>query len=138
MRLIVVQRGRLKDRACIALREEYRVRFRRFGRLEVIERAPRGDAALWPRCDWRVLLDEHGEQWTSPQLADRLAQWSMLHGTIAFAIGAAHGHAPATRAAADCTWALSSLVLPHQLAHVVVVEQLYRAATIRAGIDYHH
>ncbi|MDA3961678.1 MAG: 23S rRNA (pseudouridine(1915)-N(3))-methyltransferase RlmH [Planctomycetota bacterium] len=138
MRLIVVQNGKLKDTHCIALRDEYCKRFGRFGKLEIIERKAKPGQSLWPRCDWRVLLDERGERFTSPALADKLAQWSMTKGTIAFALGEAHGHDDATRAEADVLWSLSDLVLPHQIAHVVVVEQLYRAATIQAGVDYHH
>jgi len=139
MRLIVCQAGKLRDRNLIALRDEYAKRFGRFGSLVVDERKPRGGRGLWPdRCDLRVLVDERGEQWTSPELASHLADWSMRHGTVAFAIGDSHGHDPATIAAADRRWALSKLVLPHQLAHVVVVEQLYRAATIQHGVDYHH
>ena len=139
MRLIVIQNGKLRDPQLIALRDEYVRRFTRFGSLRIEERKPKGERGLWPeRCDWKLLVDERGEQWTSPDLARRLADWSMRRGTIALAIGDAHGHDPATTAAADATWSLSRLVLPHQLAHVVVVEQLYRAATILNGVDYHH
>ena len=139
MRLHVVQHGKLRDRHLIALRDDYHKRFRRFGSLEIEERKPKAGRGLWPeRCDWRVLVDERGECWSSLQLAEHLASWSMTKGTIAFAIGDSHGHDPDTVALADCSWSLSALVLPHQLAHVVVVEQLYRAGTIHAGIDYHH
>lgn len=139
MRLIVVQNGRIKDRHVLALRRDYEQRFRRYGQLDIIEASPRGTAGLWPaRADWRILVDERGAAWGSAELATRLADWSMHRGTIALAIGAAFGHDAATRDAADAVWSLGTLVLPHQLAHLLVVEQLYRAATILAGTAYHH
>lgn len=138
MRLIVVQSGKLRDAHCIAMRDEYAKRFSRFGKLDLREQQPRAERSLWPKCDFRVLVDERGTSYTSPAFAAALEQWTMRHGTVAFCIGAAHGHDAATAAEADSSWSLGSLVLPHQLAHVIVVEQLYRAATILAGIDYHH
>ena len=53
------------------------------------------------------------------------------------AIGAAEGHDKATAAAANERWSLGKLTLPHQFAHVLVVEQIYRAGTILAGSSYH-
>ncbi|MHC5067289.1 MAG: 23S rRNA (pseudouridine(1915)-N(3))-methyltransferase RlmH [Planctomycetota bacterium] len=139
MRLLVIQNGRVKDAAVRTLRDEYHKRFRRFGRLDIEERSPHAKRGLWPEQQvFRVLLDERGEQWTSPQLAQRLQRWTMEHGTVAFALGASHGHDDQTRTAADVSWSLSKLVLPHQLAHLLVIEQLYRAATILNNVDYHH
>ena len=138
MRLIIVQAGKVKDRHLAALRDDYVERFRAFGRLEVVEADPAPGRALWPaaaRC--KVLLDERGEQYTSVELSRRLDQWTMRHGCTAFAIGAADGHDPATAATADARWSLSPLTLPHQLAHLIVAEQLYRAASILKGRAYH-
>jgi rRNA large subunit m3Psi methyltransferase RlmH len=139
MRLVLLQTGRLRDKAVEALRDVYVTRFARFGSLAVVEREPRGDVPIWPaNTRWRVALDERGDAYTSPALSDRLARWSMTYGDIAFCVGAAYGHHPATLAAADARWSLSPLTLPHALAHLLVAEQLYRAATIQAGTGYHH
>ena len=139
MKLVVVQHGKLKDKAVLALREEYLKRFQRFGQLSVIEREPKGDAPLWPdSARWRVLLDEHGDQPTSVELAKRIAQWTMRHGEVAFLVGDAYGHHAPSAALANATLALSALTLPHQFAHLLLIEQLYRAATINAGTGYHH
>lgn len=139
MRLLVVQHGKIRDRSITALRDEYSKRFRRYGRLQVVEATPRGERGIWPeRADWRILVDERGEAWSSEQLARKLEQWSMHQGTIAVGIGEAYGHDDATRQTADVSWSLGKLILPHQLAHLVVVEQLYRAATILAGSPYHY
>jgi 23S rRNA (pseudouridine1915-N3)-methyltransferase len=137
--LHVVQTGRLKDAHIAALRDEYVKRFSRFGRLEVVEREPKGEAPLWPApARWRVVLDERGEQLDSPGLAKKLERWSAAHGAIAFLVGSAYGHHAPSLALADARLSLGPMVLPHQIAHLVLVEQLYRAATITAGLPYHH
>lgn len=139
MRITVVQTGRLKDKAIHELRDEYVKRFGRFGKLTIIEREPKGDAPLWPSsARWKVILDERGTTYTSEAFADRLAHWSMHHGDIAFCIGDAYGHHAPTAVLADAKLSLGPMVLPHQIAHLIVVEQIYRAATILAGTGYHH
>ncbi|GDY14027.1 ribosomal RNA large subunit methyltransferase H [Planctomycetota bacterium] len=139
MRCILLQTGHLRDREIIALRDEYVKRFSRFGTLTVVEAAAKGDAPVWPKAArWRVALDERGEQYSSTELAARLAEWTMRHGAVAFCVGDADGHHGPTLASADARWSLGRLTLPHALAHLVVAEQLYRAATIRAGTGYHH
>lgn len=141
MRLTVVQQGRIRDPHCQALREEYCKRFRRYGQLQWVDHESRKSSAqsMWPdHARWRVLLDERGKAYSSPELARQLEHWTMRYGPIAFAIGGADGHNQATQAAADCLWSLSALTLPHQLANVICCEQLYRAASITRGDPYHH
>ncbi len=139
MNLILIQTGRLRDQAVIGLRDEYVKRFSRFGKLRIIEAEPKGDTPLWPKsARWKVALDEHGEQWTSVAFAARLAKWTMTHGEVAFCVGDADTHHAPTLASADVRWALGLITLPHALAHLLVAEQLYRAATIQAGTGYHH
>jgi 23S rRNA (pseudouridine1915-N3)-methyltransferase len=139
MRLAVVQHGRIKDQGVIALRDEYLKRFKRYGTLTVAEREPRGDTPLWPASSrWKVALDERGEQPSSTELAALLRKWTMAHGEVAFLVGEAYGHHPPTLALADARLSLGRMTLPHQLAHLLLIEQLYRAATILAGTPYHH
>ena len=138
MRITLVQHGRLRDAAIIALRDEFAKRFQRFGALTIIEREPRGDAPLWPdAARWRVALDERGEDLSTEAFAKRLAQWTTAHGAIAFLVGAADGLHPPSRATAQATMRLSAMTLPHQFAHLLLVEQLYRAASLLAGHPYH-
>jgi 23S rRNA pseudoU1915 N3-methylase RlmH len=134
MRLVLLQRGRIRDAAAIALRDEYVKRFRRYGRLEIIE----AEQPRWPDRHLRVLLDERGKELSSPELAKALERWTAVHGAAAFAVGDAYGHEEQLAAQAEERWSLSRLVFPHHLAHVLVAEQLYRAASIRAGAPYHH
>lgn len=85
-----------------------------------------------------VLLDETGRRLTSLSCAKCLTAWqSDGESGVTFAIGGADGHADAVRAAANDTWSLSDLTLPHLLARVVLLEQIYRAITIVSGHPYH-
>ena len=86
-----------------------------------------------------VALDERGEQATSRELAARLERVRGSGGAgLTLCIGGADGHSDALRARADYLWSLSRLTLPHRLARVVVLEQIYRATSILAGAPYHH
>ena len=134
LRITIVQRGALKDRAIQGLCDEYRKRFRSFGQLHIVEqKQPR-----WPTDHLRVLCDERGASYTSPGLAQQCARWSEQHGAIALALGDGDGHAQDFAAQAQEHLSLSQLTLPHRLAHLLLVEQIYRAATILAGHPYHH
>ena len=86
----------------------------------------------------RVVLDERGQSWRSLQWADWI-RTQELHGVkrAALLIGGANGHSDALRAAADACWSLSKLTLQHEVALLVVLEQLYRAGTILRGEPYH-
>ncbi|SPF79630.1 23S rRNA (pseudouridine(1915)-N(3))-methyltransferase RlmH [Pseudoprimorskyibacter insulae] len=83
-------------------------------------------------------LDERGKLVTSPQFANRIAQWRDT-GTsdLAFIIGGADGIDPTLRAEADMLLSFGKMVWPHMLARVMLSEQIYRAATILAGGPYH-
>ena len=87
----------------------------------------------------RVVLDERGEEVTSRALAGRITQWEQDGSikAVAILIGGADGHTNQLRSAAQWTWSLSKLTLQHEMALVLVLEQLYRAFTIKAGTPYH-
>ena len=90
-----------------------------------------GDALL-------VALDEHGRNLTSPALADMIAgHRDDGISEMAFLIGGPDGHGEAALAAARSTISLSAMTLPHGLARVILLEQLYRATTILSGHPYH-
>lgn len=139
MRLAVVQTGKLRDKSVLALRDEYVKRFARFGKLAIIEAEPKGDQPLWPAsARWKIALDAGGRQFSSEDFAARIQEWTMRHGEVAFLVGEAYGHHAPTLAQADMRMSLGPMTLPHHLAHLVIVEQCYRAATIMAGSPYHH
>jgi 23S rRNA (pseudouridine1915-N3)-methyltransferase len=83
------------------------------------------------------MLDERGEQLTTTQLAGRLTRWQRDGRDVALIIGGADGLDPELRKTADETLALSQLTLPHGLARLLLVEQLYRAASVLQGHPYH-
>jgi 23S rRNA (pseudouridine1915-N3)-methyltransferase len=99
------------------------------------ERA-RIEAAI-PKGARIVALDEHGERLSTAALAARLRDWPLAASDAALLIGGPDGLDPALRAAAHERIRLSDLTLPHALARVLLVEQLYRAWSINAGHPYH-
>jgi len=83
-----------------------------------------------------ILFDEHGQQMTSKQWSGALQQLA-ANANQDFVIGGAAGVSDVIRQQAKQTWGLSQLTLPHQMARVMVVEQLYRAWSISQGHPYH-
>lgn len=84
-----------------------------------------------------VALDERGEAWSTAELASRLSRWRDDANDVVLAIGGAEGHGPALRTAASAVWSLSRLTLPHALARVIVIEQIYRAWSLLNNHPYH-
>lgn len=84
-----------------------------------------------------VALTERGESLTTGQLAARLESLEASGGDLAFVIGGANGLEPGLERSAAWKLSLSSLTLPHQLARVVLLEQLYRVESFRRGEPYH-
>ena len=93
--------------------------------------------AALPKNAHIVALEVTGRQFSSEQLAQRLEFWRGQGRDLAFLIGGPEGHAPDVKAAAHEQWSLGPLTLPHMLARLVVVEQVYRAAALLANHPYH-
>lgn len=125
--------------------EEYRKRLGRYATVDVF-------------CDWkdagseknsetllsasegavRIALDERGEAWTTAVLVERVRNWQMGGvKRVAWLIGGADGHVPALREKADHVVAMSGFTLQHELALVVLLEQIYRVHTVLKGEPYH-
>ena len=94
-------------------------------------------AAAIPKGARVIALDERGKDQTTQQLATQLANWRQEGIDIAFLIGGADGLDASLKENAQALWRLSSLTLPHAMARVLLVEQLYRAWTILQGHPYH-
>ena len=95
-------------------------------------------AAKLPPGTVLIALDERGQSLTSPAFADRVGK--IIDGgapALAFAIGGPDGFDEAFRSGAREVVSFGAATLPHQLARVVLAEQVYRAATILAGHPYH-
>lgn len=138
MRYHVVAVGRLRQVGLRAACDDYLKRLRRYARVE--EREVKDEVRLAeaiPQEARLVALSRRGEEWSSTDLARRTATWDQEGREVAFAIGGAEGlPAPLIRRA-ERVWSLSPLTFPHELARVIVLEQLYRAFSIRRGEPYH-
>ena len=151
MDLVILAVGRLRP----ALREvadDYLRRIRRYAGAREIEvreasRAPtvlaqREEeavrlAARLPAGSRMVALAREGQGWSSAELARRVDEWRVAARPVTFVIGGSHGLAASLLERAERRWSRGPLTLPHELARVVVLEQLYRAFTILRGEPYH-
>jgi 23S rRNA (pseudouridine1915-N3)-methyltransferase len=153
MKLFIVAVGqRMPDWAQTAY-DDYAKRFPPDCRVEVktVKTEPRGsktletllaaerariEAAL-PKGARVVALDERGTAVTTVALARHLREWQMGGDDVALVIGGPDGLDPAFKAAAHLRIRLSDLTLPHALARVLLIEQLYRAWSVNANHPYH-
>ena len=150
MRFRIVWIGKTRDARLRALIEDYAGRLDHFARCEVTELKELGRTdktgieketrrisdALRPGS-LTVLLDPEGTEWTSQELAAQVRSWEG-NGIkeVAFVIGGPSGFGPELLARADKRWSLSRLTLTHEMARVLLFEQLYRAFTIVHGLPY--
>lgn len=94
--------------------------------------------AAVPASAWIIALDSRGEMISSEELAARLARLKTEHPhPVAFLIGSDLGLDPAVLAAARSVLSLGPMTLSHELARVVLHEQIFRALSIEAGMSYH-
>jgi 23S rRNA (pseudouridine1915-N3)-methyltransferase len=150
MRLRIIWTGKTRDARLRALIDDYFGRLSHFVRCEVSElrESGRGDKAGIDK-DTRsisdalrpggltVLLDPEGVELTSQQLAEQVKTWEVSGiKEVAFVIGGPHGLARNFGARVDKRWSLSRLTLTHEMARVLLLEQLYRAYTIIHGLPY--
>lgn len=150
MRFRIIWPGKTRDARLRALIEDYSERLSHFVRCEVTELRELGrvDKTGIARESKRIsdglrpgavtiLLDPEGSEWTSQQLADQVRSWeSSGIKEVAFVVGGPRGVTPDLAARADKRWSLSRLTLTHEMARVLLLEQLYRAYTIVHGLPY--
>ena len=84
-----------------------------------------------------IALARSGMAWSSEDLAREVERWRLAARPIALAIGGSHGLGEPLLGGARIRWSLGPLTMPHELARVVVLEQLYRAFSILEGSPYH-
>ncbi len=83
------------------------------------------------------MCDERGERLTSPQFAELLSRARDAARDVAFVVGGAYGLTDGLRARAGKVLQLAPFTVPHELARLILAEQLYRAGTILRGEPYH-
>lgn len=153
MRITLLAVGRLRKTPELTLIENYLGRFAKTGRtlglppvnlIEVEDKKNSGMAAeaalinrAIPQGAYMVILDERGDQLTSPDLAACIGTLRDQSRDICFVIGGADGVDLALRTSADWRISFGRVVWPHMLVRVMLAEQLYRAASILAGLPYH-
>lgn len=144
MKLQIAWIGKTKEAAFRALTEEYLKRVSRYVSAESHEVA--NEAALLDLAESTtgrtrpvlVLLDARGRQFTSEEFAELLRD-QQDRGTqnLFFGVGPADGFSDKGRGAADLILSFGKMTLAHELARVVLLEQIYRAFTILKGHPYH-
>jgi 23S rRNA (pseudouridine1915-N3)-methyltransferase len=141
--LKIVAVGRMKDKRLAALADDYMKRLRPLAPVAVEELKDRDSERESREMVQRlgsadgsqvvVALDERGEMLSSRELAEVLG----LHGNVVFLIGGADGLGADARARADRTLSLSRLTFTHEMARVLLLEQIYRGLGILRGLPYH-
>lgn len=145
--------GRLRERHWQAAQDEYTRRLSHYTDFKLVEvRDAVGKAlpdaaavareggsllAAAPHGARLIVMTADGREMSSPELAAYLQAQLESFGALAFLIGGPLGFDPTVSAAANDRLALSRLTFPHELARVILLEQLYRAFTILHGEPYH-
>ena len=153
MVIYIVAVGRLRNHAMREICDDFSARIRRRYRLEVREvpesggkkrrprdvRASEAQALLAaaPDSARRMGLSRLGANLTSVGLSERLAEWQRGARDVVLLLGGAHGLDEQLLAGCESTVSLSHLTLPHEIARLLLLEQLYRAGTILHGDPYH-
>ena len=150
MKLRFIWVGKTKSAPLKALLDDYLNRLERFTRVEVVqlrERSSEGEAAIASEGEeicrrlegdpFVVLLDERGRSITSAELA-ALLKHKMGNSLkqITFVVGNHDGVAASVRTRADMALSLSPMTLTHEMARLILMEQVYRAQTIIQGMKY--
>jgi 23S rRNA (pseudouridine1915-N3)-methyltransferase len=144
MKIKVAWIGRTKEPAIEALTAEYLKRISRYA--EVAGVPLKDESAILSLAKGQrptkerhklVLLDSRGKQFSSEELAEFLEREQVNAIPLLFAIGGSDGFSEEARRQAGFTLSMGRMTLPHELARVVLLEQLYRAFTILKNHPYH-
>lgn len=144
MKIKVAWIGKTKEAAIQSLTDEYLKRLSRYADVEGV--GLKDEAAILKLCAREarpsrhtlVLLDGRGKQFSSEELAKFLGDYQDRNPLpVLFAVGGADGFSEQARQAATLVLSLGKMTLAHELARVVLLEQLYRAFTILKGHPYH-
>ncbi|MFR4251520.1 MAG: 23S rRNA (pseudouridine(1915)-N(3))-methyltransferase RlmH [Christensenellales bacterium] len=157
MQIRILCVGKLKEKSLKALCEEYQKRLGRYTSLEIVEvpdePAPESLSAAMQekvkqaegarllqksRPGYKIALCLEGKQWDSPGLAEKIRQLENRGtGCVQFYIGGSLGLSDEVIRACDEGLSLSKLTFPHNLARLLLLEQIYRSYKINRGETYH-
>jgi 23S rRNA (pseudouridine1915-N3)-methyltransferase len=137
MKLRIVWVGKTKNPQIASLSTDYATRIKRFLPLEIAEVKEQKILSALDGSDRVVVLDPNGKSWSSEQFAKFLQQHMASDPRrLTFVIGDFAGLSPQVKDRADVQWSLSALTFTHELARVLLLEQLYRALTIIHNLPY--
>ena len=150
--------GKLKEKFYLSAAAEYEKRLKAYCRFQILElpeyRLPESPSsseiamglekeaeqirARLPKNTWLCVLTPEGKMLSSEALADKIAQVKLSGKSSAcFLIGSSFGISPSVKTMADFSLSMSPMTIPHHLARIMVLEQLYRSEAIQAGSKYH-
>lgn len=152
----IITVGKLKEKYLKDACNEYMKRLQRFCRPEIIELAEsrlpddpsqaeiqkalenESGSILKAADGFKIALCIEGKQMSSPKLAEKMSQIPLLgFSSVSFIIGSSFGLADCVKNAADLRLSMSEMTFPHQLARVMLLEQIYRAFQIENNGKYH-
>lgn len=138
LKLVVLAAGKIKEKEARVLADDYLKRIRRYVKCDEIEvKSAKDLAGAVPSGALLVALEVDGDAVTSTELSKRVERWSSTgKGIVAFVIGGAEGIPQELSRSANARLSLSKLTLPHRLARVLLLEQLYRSLSILRGEPY--
>lgn len=137
--------GKIKRSELLSLKEEYLKRLTRFAKVEVLE---------WKESTFEkdnekvieyyknnqneeiILLDEGSDEYSTEKFDKQLTKWEETK-VVTFIIGRAEGFNQAVKNELKNKLSLSQMTFTHEMAQVMLIEQIYRVMTLRAGIPYH-
>jgi 23S rRNA (pseudouridine1915-N3)-methyltransferase len=152
MKIMLVWMGKTKDPNLSQMVTDYSQRIRRFLEFSVLELKPgvghtprrildKEETRLLEKLndrDFLVLLDPQGEELTSVELADWMGEFRNLSGKrLVFVLGGHYGAGARVKSRVHRLLSLSRMTLTHEMARVVLLEQIYRALTLIHHVPYH-
>ena len=129
--------GKSKEKYWDAAYAEYLKRLKGYCSPEVIETEGREILGRIGSGDCVIALDIQGKELSSEEIARKISEISFDYSRISFIIGGSLGLSDEVKKRADFRMSFGKITLPHQLARVVLLEQIYRAFKINAGEAYH-
>lgn len=150
MQIRLVCIGNLKEKFWQSATEEYKKRLQKFCNLQIIELdeqnkyqdvnkilSEEGKSIIANLGGYNILLDIEGKAFSSEDLANKIKQTLLSSSTITFIIGGSYGVSDEVKRSVQERISFGRITMPHNLARVVALEQIYRAFMINSGAKYH-
>ncbi len=150
MQIRLVCIGNLKEKFWQSATEEYKKRLQKFCNLQIIELdeqnkyqdvnkilSEEGKSIIANLGGYNILLDIEGKAYSSEDLANKIKQTLLSSSTITFIIGGSYGVSDEVKRSVQERISFGRITMPHNLARVVALEQIYRAFMINSGAKYH-